>query len=115
VAELRGLGGIHQELAKLGVQVAAVSVDPSVRSKRLIEKANLPFPILADTNREVVRAYGLLHEGGGLLGEDIAIPAHVLIGPDGTVLWQFVSHRLQQRLKPAAVLQAVEAHVVPPK
>jgi hypothetical protein len=31
------------------------------------------------------------------------------------VLWQFVSHRLQQRLKPAAVLQAVEAHVVPPK
>jgi peroxiredoxin len=112
MAELRGLGGIHDELRDLGVRIAAISVDPPAKSKEVARRTSAPFPLLADAQGVVTRAYGLLHEGGGLRGEDIALPAHVLIDPDGKVLWRFVSHRIQQRLGPTEVLRVVKARVL---
>jgi peroxiredoxin len=90
----------------------AVSVDPPSRSRKVIERNDLSFPILADTERKVIRAYGLLHEDGGLTG-DIAIPAHILVGRDGKVLWRFAAPRIQQRLTPNEILEAVLANVSP--
>ena len=103
---------MFDELAQAGVRMMAISVDPPSRSRKVIERNDLPFPILADTERKVIRAYGLLHEDGGLTG-DIAIPAHVLVGRDGTVLWRHVAPRIQQRLTPEEVLEAVLSKVSP--
>ncbi len=105
-SELRGLGAIHEELKQLGVRLLAISVDPPEDALRLAASQSLSFPILCDTKREVVKAYGLLHEEGGPDGSDIAIPAHVLIDQDGRIVSRHVSERAQDRLHPDDVLAA---------
>ena len=104
ISELRGLEAIHDELDDLGIQVLAVSVDPAREARRVVEKNGLSFPILCDTSREVTRAFGLVHENGGLDGSDISIPAHVLINRDGRIVSRHVSRRGQDRIHPAEVL-----------
>jgi len=84
-------------------------VDEPADSRALVAKLGLPFRILADVPREVVRRYDLLHPGGGPGGSDIAIPALLLVRPDGRIAWRHVAHRAQDRADPDEVLQAVRA------
>ena len=106
-SELRGLGAIREELKQLGVRLLAVSVDSQDDARRLAAREDLSFPILCDTEREVIGAYGLRHQGGGLDGGDIAIPAHVLIDEDGRILSRHVSKRPQDRLDPQHLVASV--------
>jgi peroxiredoxin len=85
-----------------------VSVDAPELSRALRAELALPFHVLADAERRVIGAYGLVHEGGGLEGEAIAIPAQVLLRPDGSVAWSFVSARITDRSPPETVLRALE-------
>jgi peroxiredoxin len=87
----------------------AVSVDPPLRSQTVVERWDLPFPILADEERVVIEALGLVHSGGGPGGSDIALPAHLLISREGEVLRKYVAERIQDRMSPAAVLAEVRA------
>ncbi len=105
-SELRGLGAIHEELKQLGVPLLAISADRPEDARRLAARQNLSFPILCDTKREVVKAYGLLHEDGGPYGNDIAIPAHVLIDKNGRIVSRHVSKRAQDRLHPVDIVAA---------
>ncbi len=100
MSELRGLGVIHEELAKRGGGVIAISVDTPEESKRVVERNKLPFPILSDPDLAVIDAYGLRHAGGGPDGGDIAIPAHFLIGAEGRIRWKRVASRIQDRSDP---------------
>lgn len=108
MAELRGLGAINDGLQQAGVRVLAVSVDTPAESARVVKRNELPFPILSDAEHRVIRDYGLVHRGGGPGGGDIAIPAHVLVDHDGTILWRRISHRIQDRPSPDEVLAAVK-------
>jgi peroxiredoxin len=76
LAEFRDLS---DDFRSLSVQIAALAVDPPQQSARVGRQYGLPFPILCDTQKEVVRAWGLFNaeERGG-----IAVPAIVLIGRD---------------------------------
>jgi peroxiredoxin len=70
------------ELTSLGFGLAALSVDEPQRSRALVAQLELPFPLLCDTEREVVRAYGLFNEKekGG-----IAYPATLVLDRDRIV------------------------------
>jgi hypothetical protein len=57
----------------------------------------------------VTRRFGLLHAEGGPDGVDIALPAHVLIGPDRRIRWRCVADRIQNRLSTRRVLESVRA------
>jgi peroxiredoxin len=76
LAEFRDLS---DDFRGLGVQIAALAVDFPERSDRVRRQYELPFPILCDTQKEVVRAWGLFkaEEKGG-----IAVPAVLLLGRD---------------------------------
>ena len=52
----------HDVLLKQGYQVLGVSVDDAASHRKFIEKYNLPFPLLADTDQQVVTAYGVWGE-----------------------------------------------------
>ncbi len=71
-----------EELNSLGLGLVAVSVDACERSRALAEQLHLPFPLLSDTAREVVLAYGVFNraEKGG-----IAYPATFVLAGDRTV------------------------------
>lgn len=87
----------------------AVSVDEPAQSRALVARFELPFRSLCDTSRDVVRRYGLLHAGGGPGGSDIAVPALLLVRPDGAIAWRHVSRSAQDRADPADVMAAVRA------
>ncbi|GIW17632.1 MAG: peroxiredoxin [Tepidiforma sp.] len=48
----------HAELQAKGAVVLGVSGDSSASHRKFADKYSLPFPLLADTEHEVARAYG---------------------------------------------------------
>lgn len=49
----------YQELTKMGVVVLGVSTDDEKSHTKFIEKHELPFTLLADTDKKIVEAYGV--------------------------------------------------------
>ncbi len=69
------------EIRSAGATVVAISVDPPDKSEALRIQLSLPFPILCDTERRVVRDWGIYNsEKGG-----IARPAVFIIDPGQVV------------------------------
>ncbi|MBB4036060.1 peroxiredoxin Q/BCP [Dysgonomonas hofstadii] len=50
------------ELRKAGYQILGVSVDSEASHKKFIEKQQLPFPLIADTGKKLVEAFGVWGE-----------------------------------------------------
>ncbi len=65
-----------------GAELAAISVDDAARTEPVRQELGIKFPLLCDTRREVVKAYGLLNSGekGG-----IAFPASFVIDRERVV------------------------------
>jgi peroxiredoxin len=68
----------------------------------------LPFRTLSAAGLPMLDDYGLAHAGGGLKGETIAIPAELLIDPDGKIVWRHVAQRITQRADPATTLAEIQ-------
>jgi len=68
----------YREIESTGARAAAVSVDAPQASENLRAELSLPFPLLCDTERRVIRQWDLLNAGerGG-----IAKPAVLVIDP----------------------------------
>ena len=49
----------YQELKDEGYELLGISPDTSKKHQNFIEKHGLPFPLLADTEKEVLKAYGV--------------------------------------------------------
>ena len=52
----------YEVLLKQGYVVLGVSVDDEKKHRKFIEKFELPFPLIADTDHSVVEAYGVWQE-----------------------------------------------------
>ncbi len=76
----------HDDLAKLNVHVVGISPQDSSSHRRFAEAFSLPFPLLCDTNKSVIRAYGV----DGPLGFGVR-RATFLIEPPGTISNRVVS------------------------
>lgn len=92
-----------------GGRLIAVSVDSPTTNRRVVAANRLPFPILSDESRAVVRQLGLLHAKGAPDGSDVAIPAQFLIDRTGRVVWEHVAQRIVDRPEPGAVLREVRS------
>jgi peroxiredoxin Q/BCP len=57
VCEFRDL---YPEFEKLGVSVAGISRDSVSSHKKFMQNQNLPYPLLADKNQEIIKGWGLL-------------------------------------------------------
>jgi peroxiredoxin Q/BCP len=49
----------YQSLLKDGFEVLGVSIDNEKSHQKFITKYDLPFPLIADTEKEIVEAYGV--------------------------------------------------------
>ena len=58
-AEACNLGENYSELQKKGFEVIGVSADSEARHQKFIDKYSLPFKLIADTELEVIKAYGV--------------------------------------------------------
>ncbi len=60
--EACGLRDDYQKIREQGAEVLGVSVDSTASHQKFTEKYHLPFPLLADTDKSVSKAYGVLNE-----------------------------------------------------
>ena len=75
--------------------------------KRYIEETGLPFNILIDDSREVLRAYGVWHRAG-LTAWNIARPALFLIDTAGRIHYSFVAEWQHEFPEHDEILAAIE-------
>ena len=92
------------EFERLGYRLAALSVDAPARSGQVRERLQLPFPLLSDSDRHLVRAWDVLNpaEHGG-----IAHPATAVVARDGLLTW-FEREAMARRARPGDLLAFLE-------
>lgn len=61
-AEACSLRDNYAELRKAGYEVVGVSIDDGKSHRKFIEKNNLPFPLIADTDKKLVEEFGVWGE-----------------------------------------------------
>lgn len=85
---------------KMGIQVFGVSVDDTNSHDAFAKKFNLPFPLLADTDKKVSQAYGAFSNG------KYADRFTFLIKPDQTIGHIFKKVNVEAHAN--EVLEAIE-------
>lgn len=61
-AEACSLRDGYSDLRKAGYEVIGASVDDAKSHQKFIEKNNLPFPLIADTDKKLVEQFGVWGE-----------------------------------------------------
>jgi len=100
----------YEEIRAAGAEVAAVSVDPPEKSDALRRELRLPFPILCDTERRVVKEWDIYNprERGG-----IAKPSVFVIGSDRVVRCSKVDS-VARRIPPSEIIRILRSSEGPP-
>jgi peroxiredoxin len=86
----------------------AVVAQRSEPVRRYIEETGLPFNILVDESRDVLKAYGVWH-ALGFDAWNIARPALFLIDRSGAIRYSFVADRQDEFPSHEEILRALEA------
>ena len=89
------------------MQIVAVVAQSSEPVRTYIEETGLPFNILIDKSRAVVKAYGVWH-ALGLSAWNIAKPALFLIDRSGAVRYSFVASGQREFPSHAEIMKAVD-------
>ena len=58
-AEACNLRDHYKELKEAGYVLLGVSADTEIKQKKFADKFNLPFPLLADTERTILNSFGV--------------------------------------------------------
>jgi peroxiredoxin len=92
---------LYSSLRAVGADLAAVSVDAPEKSESVRRELRLPYPILSDSQRRVVREWGIYNprEKGG-----IAKPAVFILSPDRTVRFASID-QVASRVPAAKILR----------
>ena len=67
-------------------------MDDQDKSRQLVEKLKLPFPVLSDVDHKVIDAYDLYNPAG-----KIAKPAMFVLDKKGVVRWVFLDEDFRIR------------------
>jgi peroxiredoxin len=80
--------------------------DPPAKIRRYIEETGLPFDVLIDQRRDVIRAYGVWHRIG-IDAWNMARPAAFLIDPDSSIRASWIGSNQAQFPTLDVILAAV--------
>jgi peroxiredoxin Q/BCP len=109
--EACGFRDAWDDLRELGAVVLGVSADDADSHERFAAKYRLPFTLLSDPDRTVMRAYGAYGEKT-LYGKKVVgvIRSTVWIGPDGRVRrhWARVANAAEHPAKVVAALREAD-------
>ena len=101
--EACGFRDLHADFRKKGALVWGVSVDPVTAHQKFTTKFQLPVPLIADTDKSIVTAYGVWGEkvfmGRKYMGTNRVT---FLIGADGRI--QHIWTTVKPETHPAEVL-----------
>jgi len=107
--EACGFRDQYGELTRAGLTILGISPDTSQAQKKFEQKFALPYPLLADADKEVAILYGVLKEknmyGKKVMGIERTT---FLIAPDGTIT--YVWRKVKPEGHPDEVLAEFRAH-----
>ena len=89
--------------------MVAVSTDLVVDAIQMTELVEAEYPILPDPGGRLVRAFGVFD----LLGDQVAAPATVIIGRDGSILWDQIARTIGWRAAAEEILERLDELGVP--
>ena len=96
-------------LTSLKAQVIGVAVSDPFSNKAFAEKNMLPFPILSDYKREVVKTYALeLPDFAGLRGYTVAKRSIFILDKNGTVRYVWITENPAVEPNYAEIEKALE-------
>jgi len=121
------LRNIESQLIALGYQLIAVSADRPERLRQSIQKHQLRYQLLSDSQMTAARAFGLaykvddrtveryrklgidLEEASGEKHHLLPVPAAFVIRTDGTIAFEYINPNYKVRVDPDVLLTAAKA------
>ncbi|HEY9655829.1 MAG TPA: peroxiredoxin [Crinalium sp.] len=94
----------YQQYLSQGITVFGVSMDDAASHQQFTEKFNLPFPLLADVDGAITRAYDVLGDRNGTLYSQRVT---YIIGGDGKIAQVYTS--IQTESHASDILSAIGA------
>jgi hypothetical protein len=93
-----------EKFNKQGVKLAAISYDTEPILKYFSDRRKITFPLLADPDSQIIRAYGVLNpEGVGML-KGMALPGYFFIDPKGVIREKFFEAKYRVRYSGSDVI-----------
>jgi peroxiredoxin Q/BCP len=89
------------------VQVVVIVAQSAPAVRRYVEESGLPFNILVDSSRDVLKAYGVWHRLG-LDAWNIARPALFLIDTSGAIRYSFIGDSQEEFPSPDEISEALD-------
>lgn len=104
--EARGFRDTYTKIQKTGVVLLGISPDTPKAQKKFQQKENLPFHLLADADKKVAEAFGVMKEKN-MYGKKVWGVARTtfVIGPDGKIQHVF------EKVKPEGHAEEVLAYL----
>ena len=84
--EARGFRDTYKQIQKTGAVILGISPDTPKAQKKFQDKFDLPFSLLADVDKKVAEAFGVVQEKN-MYGKKVMGIARTtfIIGPDGRI------------------------------
>lgn len=109
-AEACSLRDNYKELRRRGYAVVGVSVQDEKSHKKFIEKHELPFPLIADTENQLVEQFGVWAEksmyGRKYMG---TLRTTFIINEDGIVEHIFLPKQIKTKTHGEQILEAINS------
>ena len=82
----------------------AISTDDLSGAQSIVGKVGIDFPVLYNSDTDVVGAYGVYN----LRGDSLAAPATFIIDTEGIVRWSHISRRTGDRPKTSEIINQLK-------
>lgn len=125
--ELRALQQFLPEFEKLGAKLITISPEKPDNSLSTVEKNNLQFEVLTDTDNKLAREFGIVFEFPEYLEDtyngfgldlkkynntskvELPLPATYVVDKKGTIRYAFADEDYTLRANPEDILEALKA------
>ena len=117
---LSAVGQLEKEIRELGYQVIAISPDSPEKLKSTMDKGKLKYALYSDSDGTLIKAMGLAFKARERQKEKLSnysnnknpgilpVPALFVIDIDGTILFEYISPKYKQRIKPDLLLSVLK-------
>jgi len=94
----------YQKIRDVGAELIALSADSVVEAQQTAAEMRLMYPVLSDSSRSAIRAWGVLHPQEG-----ISRPAMFIVNKQGKIVWKYVGTEASDRPPIDAVLKQLQS------
>ena len=94
----------YPQFRELDVEVVALSVDDVSDAAEMVDLVGAEYPVLADADTAVARAYGVYD----LLGDGVAAPAVFIVDGDGDVRSWYIGQNIADRPSAQEILESLD-------